>query len=229
MRRLLMMLGLLYLSSTPSAFATPLQQDCSGVAITSPRASGDPVRGRVAISGSANIPAFQFYKLEYAPGDNPPDSAFRVIGDVVRTPLNSGQLAAWDTATVSDGAYTIKLTVVDIRGNFPCPPFIVRQVVVGNRAPTATPTGTPTETPTATPIGTPTRPAAPTIAVPTSAARITATVVTTGTVAPRPIISLDAINTEPFVNAFLWGGCMMGSLFALAGLFLFVRWVRDQI
>src|SRR5262249_14251223 len=147
MQRLLLilqLLGLLCLQTAPVLFASPLQQDCSGVVITSPRSSGDPVRGRVSITGSATIPNFQFYKIEFALGDNPPDSAVRVIGDTHNNPVVNGQLEAWDTTSVPDGRYTIKLTVVDIRGNFPCPPFVVRPVIIGNRAPTAIPTGTPT-------------------------------------------------------------------------------------
>ncbi|MCA1553898.1 MAG: hypothetical protein LC737_05925, partial [Chloroflexi bacterium] len=134
------------------AFAASLLQDCSGVSITSPRPSGDPVRGRVSVTGSANIPNFQFYKVEFAPGAVPQDAAFRnLASDVHRSPVPSGQLEIFDTTRVSDGSYSLRLTVVDNRGNFPCPPVTVGPIIVFNRAPLDTPTPEPTATDTPTP------------------------------------------------------------------------------
>src|ERR687885_1609817 len=153
MRRLFVLMCALCLQASSLAQAAPLQQDCSGVAITSPRASGDPVRGRVNISGSAAIANFQFYKVEYAPGANPPDSSYRNIApDVHRTAVSSGLLETWDTTGIPDGPYSLRLTVVDIRGNFPCPPVTVRPIIVANRAPIASPTSAiiPTESITPT-------------------------------------------------------------------------------
>jgi hypothetical protein len=227
MRRLLFTLGLLGLLCQQTAlwiFASPLQQDCSGVVITSPRSSGDPVRGRVSITGSATIANFQFYKIEVAAGDNPPDSAFRVIGNTHNNSVVNGQLEVWDTTSVPDGRYALKLTVVDIRGNFPCPPFVVRSVIIGNRAPTATPTSTPTVTPTPTAVATATRPAAPTVPVPTSVVRATPTPEPTRSASP-----LIEFNPQPYVQALIWGGCAMGSLIGLIVLFVILRWIRDQL
>ena len=99
--------------------AAPLAQDCGAVTISSP-ASGDAVRGRISIAGSAFIPQFQFYKVEMAAGASPPDSAFRnLAGDVHRNAVQSGVLDTWDTTSVPDGTYSLRLTVVDQRGNFP--------------------------------------------------------------------------------------------------------------
>ncbi len=231
MRRILVMVCIFFMQSSMPVLATPLQQDCSAVAITSPRSSGDPVRGRLAISGSASIPNFQFYKVEYAPGVNPADSSFRSIApDVHRNEVKSGQLEVWDTTTVPDGAYVLRLTVVDIRGNFPCPPVIVRQVIVANRTPLATSTATPTETtaPTSAPLATATKPPPPTIAVPTSAARgtITATANLTDPIPSRPLFSFDFLAIG---EALAWGVCGMGGLMALIALLALARWVLDQI
>ncbi|MBI3733506.1 MAG: hypothetical protein HY259_08635 [Chloroflexi bacterium] len=213
------------------ASALPLQQDCSGVAITSPRASNDPVRGRVVISGSAAIANFQFYKVEFAEGTNPPDSGFHSIApEVRRTQVRAGQLEIWDTLAIPDGPYTLKLTVVDITANFPCPPVLVRPVIVGNRAPTPTPTGTPTETPAPTPTRRITVTlSAPTVAVPTSAARtgITSTTSISDTAAPRSLIDFGFLGGVS--QALTVGACGMGSLIGLIGLFALGRWVLDQI
>src|SRR5438105_9433840 len=178
MRRSLFVVFLLWTLLQASAYAAPIAQDCGGVTISSP-ASGDAVRGRIGITGSAVIPQFQFYKVEMAAGASPADAAFRNLsGDVHRNAVRSGVLETWDTAGVPDGTYSLRLTVVDQRGNFPCPPVTVR-IVVSNVAPTNTPTPEITDTPTPGATGSPSpqatggtnQPVAPTVALPTSAAR----------------------------------------------------------
>lgn len=237
MKRVLILVGLLFMQASSLVKAAPLQQDCSGVAISSPRASGDPVRGRVNISGSASIPNFQFYKVEYAPGRNPPESSYRNIApDVHRTAVVGGLLDVWDTAGVPDGAYALRLTVVDIRGNFPCPPVVVQPIIVANRAPVATntPIVTPTEvtTPTVALSSAATRPAAPTaptIVLPTSAARSTSAVTATAalTQTTRPLISFDFL--PDVTQALLYGVCGMGVLLAVVGIYAIARYILDQI
>ncbi len=233
MRRLLFALVLALVSLDSIAEAAPLQQqDCSGVAITSPKAN-DAMRGRININGSANIPQFQFYKVEYAPTSNPSDSSFANMGpDVRRTAVQNGLLEVWDTTGLADGPYTIRLTVVDIRGNFPCPPVLVRPLVVSNRAAPLTPTpsaATPTEvvTPTVAINVTVTRPPAPTIEQPTSAAR--ATVITAGTAAPdsRPLINLDFL--PGLMEAMSWGVCAMGALVVVSLLYFAARAILDRL
>ena len=221
------------------AFAEPLAQECSGVVVSSP-SSGDAVRGRINITGSAAIPQFQFYKVEVAPGASPPDSAFRnLAADVHRTAVQGGVLDAWDTTGAPDGTYAIRLTVVDQRGNFPCPPVTVR-IVVANRAPTNTPTPSTTDTPTATPVGTPspqatgapTLPAAPTIALPTSSARGTDTITATTGVSSTASSSRQILNLDllPGIGqACVLGAITMAAVFMLFGVLNLARWVLDQI
>lgn len=66
--------------------------------------------------GTANIENFQFYKVEYNGG-----SGFAVIGDLVHQPVNGGVLTSWNTAGFPSGTYTLRLTVVDVTGNYPAP------------------------------------------------------------------------------------------------------------
>jgi len=224
------------LTASPVALASPARQDCSGAAITSPRESGDPVRGHVNISGSASIPNFQFYKVEFAAGSNPADTSFRnMASDVHRSPVQAGLLDVWDTTGLPDGPFTLRLTVVDIRGNFPCPPVLVRPVIVANSAPlaTSTPTITPTEviTPTLAPSSATTRPVAPTIAVPTSAARATdslsATGSTTNTNPSRQFFNFDFL---PLMGQGLtWGICGMGLLLIVVSVYTVARYVFDRL
>jgi len=96
-----------------------------GVCITSP-SSEQVIAGEVTIQGTANIEAFQFYKVEYGLGENP--EQWHSIGDVRRTPVVDGTLVVWNTTGFPNGTYTLRLTVVDMTGNF-APPFAVRVVV----------------------------------------------------------------------------------------------------
>jgi hypothetical protein len=131
--------------------------------ITSPQ-PGAVVRDVVVITGSASHPSFSFYKVEFAvePGAN-----WSVIGDTHAAQVTDGALAQWDTRSVPDGSYSLRLTVVDQSGNYK--EDVVRQVVVANAGPAVSPTpsesptpeGTLTPTPTVTPAGTP----APTVTV----------------------------------------------------------------
>ncbi len=234
MRRLLVLLSILWIITGSIANAAPLEQVCSGVAITSPRESGDPVRGRVNISGSASIPNFQFYKVEFAAGTNPADTSFHnMAADVHRSPVASGQLDVWDTTGLPDGPYTLRLTVIDMSGNFPCPPVYVRSVVVANRtlSATATPLITPTAVITATlaPEATATRPAAPTIELPTVSARptLTSTSILSDTTPSRSLINLDLLTAA--AQAASWGVCGMLGVIAVSGVYVVVRWIFDRL
>jgi LysM repeat protein len=83
---------------------------------------GAHVSGVVQVIGTANIPDFQFYKVEYAAGHNPLDSAFHSINDVFRTPASDTVLATWFVGNLAQGPYTLRLTAVDQQGQFvrPC-------------------------------------------------------------------------------------------------------------
>lgn len=113
-------------TETPPATPVPAPS-CPqpGVCIASPVA-GQGVQGQVTIRGTAKIEAFQFYKLEYGQGEEP--QRWNSIGEIQRAPVMDGVLGVWDTAGFPAGAYRLRLTVVDISGNFP-PPYEVRLVI----------------------------------------------------------------------------------------------------
>ena len=96
-----------------------------GVCITSPTVN-QVITGQVTIRGTANIEAFQFYKMEYGAGEEP--ELWNSIGDVQRTPVVDGTLVVWDTAGFPEGTYKVRLTVVDMSGNFP-PPYQVQVTI----------------------------------------------------------------------------------------------------
>jgi hypothetical protein len=96
-------------------------------AITTPGV-GQILSGTVEIVGTATHENFQYYKVEYAPGENiDPNNDFSYLADA-RVQVTGGLLASFNSADFVNGAYTIKLTVVDNSGNFP-PPCTVSAVI----------------------------------------------------------------------------------------------------
>jgi len=87
---------------------------------------GMSLKGVVEIHGSANISGFQFYKIEYGTGEKP--DHWSSIGDIHKQPVEDGLLGTWDASSFPEGVYTLRLTVVEVTGNFP-PPCDVRVVV----------------------------------------------------------------------------------------------------
>jgi hypothetical protein len=89
------------------------------IRITSP-GSGATVSGQIAIAGTADDGAFQFYKVEIGAGSDP--AQWSVIDDIRRQPVHDGTLITLNTAALPNGTYTIRLVVVDATSNFapPC-------------------------------------------------------------------------------------------------------------
>jgi hypothetical protein len=188
---------------------------------------------------------------KYGTRDHPGDFAVRLAGHPApgrnelvdleseatpREQVVNGQLGVWDSAAVADGAYTIRLRVVDPTGNY-CE-TMVTNILVQNAVPTQVPTPEFTITPTEAP---PIQNAVPT-PVPTIGAAGTGTPGPTPT-SVRPSITrtpvpvgttLGGIEIEPFVNAiseffgalgrtFLFGVFAMAGIFVLIGVIFFVR------
>ncbi|MHB1131073.1 MAG: hypothetical protein ACYC4L_01660 [Chloroflexota bacterium] len=105
-----------------------------GTAEISAPAANAQLRGSVTIQGTASAVKFQFYKVEIGVGATP--SNYSVIGDLQKSQVIAGTLAVWNTTLVPDGAYTLKLTVVDNTGNYL---EATRAVQVANTAPAAAP------------------------------------------------------------------------------------------
>ena len=225
------------------AVAAPLLQDEVRVEIISP-ASGTQVRGRVPIVGSAVVPGFQFYKVEWGIGPNP--SQWAVIGSLHDQQVTNDQLEVWDTTVLPDAVYTLRLTGVKADGNWV--EYYVRNLQVANSAPaaTATPTETPTPEGTLTPTPTPaeetpgpapedTTPEAGTdaetepVEETTPGVQIIAPTAALMQPTPTPIPN-DAVgegllpfDTESLKDAFVFGAMAMGAVFALVGIVFGLR------
>jgi len=87
-------------------------------AFTSPGAN-QTLSGAVDIVGTATHEAFQYYKLEYAPGANA-GGGF-VYFDGANGPVVNGRLGTLNTTSLPNGQYTLRILVVDQTGNYPPP------------------------------------------------------------------------------------------------------------
>ena len=80
-------------------------------AITAP-ATGATVNGSVTVTGTASDANFKEYQLHYGAGASP--SSWTGIGtNPYTTQVTSGTLGTWDTASLANGTYTIRLRVYD--------------------------------------------------------------------------------------------------------------------
>jgi hypothetical protein len=78
--------------------------------ITRPQDS-EVLHGVVTIEGSAAHPAFVAYELSFAYDPNPTDTWFPIVDDV-QTPVTDGRLGLWDTTSITDGDYQLRLYVI---------------------------------------------------------------------------------------------------------------------
>jgi murein DD-endopeptidase MepM/ murein hydrolase activator NlpD len=92
--------------------------DCGDPAwtITQPR-PGTVLRGTFAVYGTATHSQFSFYRLQIS-GSGTNDADF-ATWQVYQTPVTNGQLGTINTAAFAPGDYWLRLTVVDITGNYP--------------------------------------------------------------------------------------------------------------
>jgi hypothetical protein len=129
-------------SATPTPGVTPTAPP--SLEILSPLA-GQALQGSLAIRGTTDIPGFQSAELN-----------FRYSHDLTRTwfliqtmdePVLQGSLAQWDTTTITDGNYDLRLLVSIADGSQK--EIIVMGLRVRNYTPIETNTPTPV-TPTAT-------------------------------------------------------------------------------
>jgi hypothetical protein len=79
--------------------------------IASPKA-GEEIKGAVELKGDANIPNFGFYKYEFAPLGT---EAWQAI-EASRKPVKNDVLGPWDTSSVAQGDYQLRLVVTDNQG-----------------------------------------------------------------------------------------------------------------
>lgn len=117
-------------------------QDSPLPAITAPAAE-EVLRGEVTITGDTDIPNFIFAQLDfsYLTSSQPSDTWFKI--QTFSQPVAASTLAVWDTTSISDGAYILRLRVTLEDGTFQ---EVTVPVTVMNDVALATPTSVPTST-----------------------------------------------------------------------------------
>jgi len=111
------------------------------IAIYSPT-SGQALQGIVSIEGNIAVDGFQSAELSFTYSSDPRNTWF-LIREFTK-PASDETLAEWDTTTLTDGEYTLRLTVT--LADESQPSMTVVQVRVRNYTPIETDTPAPTAT-----------------------------------------------------------------------------------
>jgi hypothetical protein len=182
-------------------------QDSPLLAITSPTQAAI-LRGEVTITGSTAVPNFILAQLDFAYASDSGDTWFNI--QTFSQPIADSSLAVWDTTSISDGDYVLRLRVTLEDGTFQ---EVRVPVIVMNDTVLPTPTSVPTSTPEiAVQIPTPFLLAAS----------------PTPTDLPRPIPTMLPANPAALGQNQIYGSLGRGALvivglFALAGLIVRFR------
>lgn len=188
------------------------------------------IRGVIEIRGTAAHPEFWKYELAAAPFGT--QNWFNL--GVSETSVQNGVLGRWDTNTVTDGTYSLRIRIVKRDGNYD--EYLVQRVLVGNTAPEATPTPAESPTPTITPTPEPPT-ATPVVVTPDIP---TATPVPTNTPAPAAASGSTEAGDEGgaagegetlaalaqrSADAFVQGARIVLLAFLVVGLFFGVKYI----
>jgi len=100
--------------SVLSPVTQPVPSGMSGcipdqIMITAPEPGGDPISGTVEISGTANVPNFGFYKYEVARRGTQDWATI----SAERKPKQNEKLGDWNTTSLTNGDYFLRLVITD--------------------------------------------------------------------------------------------------------------------
>jgi len=171
-------------------------------------APGAALQGTVSIIGTTDINNFSYYEVAFAydEGEEPGWFEFKSAKKMIR----DGELAAWDTTTIADGVYMLRLRVHLENGD--TKDVVVRGLRVRNYS--AIETNTP-------------QPAAALES--TSAPGETTSVVTQNTPVSSDVSSNPAQITPGQVTRFLVGGALLTAVgFVCVGLFFSMRYSKKR-
>jgi hypothetical protein len=139
MKRIFLIFGLVFFF-----FPQPvLAQDENQATISYP-IEAQIVQGVVKISGSVTVLGFSSYDLSFAYEGDPTQTWFEFYSSSL--PVFEGELGTWDTTTLTDGDYSLRLQVFLLDGT------VQDATVTGVRVRNYTPIPTSTSTPTSTPV-----------------------------------------------------------------------------
>jgi hypothetical protein len=173
---------------------------------------GQAVQGSVIIHGNTGTEVFQSYEVDFSYVDDPTQTWFLIQEST--TPIQNGVLAVWDTTTITDGEYTLRLLISLADGSQM--EVVVNDLRVRNYTPIETDTPTPTQ---------PTQ-----IQVPgTLAATVTPKVTSTYTLTPLPLTPTPlptnpaVISSSQMLLTLGKGVLLTIGIFAILGAYLGIR------
>jgi len=102
--------------------------------------SGQAVQGSVIIRGNTSTDGFQSFEVDFSYVNNHTQTWFLIQENT--TPVEDGVLAVWDTSTITDGEYLLRLLINQIDGTQL--EVLVNGLRVRNYSPIETDTPTPT-------------------------------------------------------------------------------------
>lgn len=176
------------------------------VYITAPL-PGQALQGSVPVSGRTRLPGFRGAELSFSYQDDPRQTWFLI--KAIDEPSDEGLLADWDTTTLTDGVYELRLIVYRDDGRQP-----VEILVPGLRVRNYTSIETDTPAPTATP-----QPGDTPIPTPTPTTTLTPIPLTA---TPLPT-NAAMISSSEIASSMGEGVLVVGLAFALGGVYLGVR------
>lgn len=118
----------------PLALILVAAQESPPVAVTFPEA-GEALRGEVTVAGNINVTGFVLAELDFSYASNPTNTWFEIA--TITEPVFDSALATWDTTSITDGEYILRLRVSLEDGSFQ---EVVVPVSVVNDVPAPTPT-----------------------------------------------------------------------------------------
>lgn len=209
---------LILLASWPGQDAPPAWQaepsaTASLTAPTAPRLDsplpGQALQGKVAILGSTEVPGFLLAELAFSYADDPGQTWFLIWKS--NSPSADQLLTEWDTTMITDGDYTLRLTVYLQDGQ------LQTVTVTGLRVRNYSPIETDTPTPTLTPA-----PGAAPTATPSPLPTLTPVAPTATPFPPNPVV----ITRPQILSSLLLGVMLAGGAFLVGGLLLRVHRLR---
>jgi len=187
--------------------AAQWRQDATPIAITSPTPD-EILRGQVTITGKVDVPSFVSARLDFAYASDPTGTWFTI--QTFSQPLADSTLAAWDTTSITDGDYVLRLRVNFEDGTFQDATVAIK---IGNDM-LPTPTAAPTATPEVDAVLVPTPFLLAASPTPTDVPRPTPTAL------PSNPVSLGGNQIYASLGR---GALVILGLFALAGIIVRVR------
>ena len=210
MRRIFFVILTLQVLLVPVSWVAAQTGNAAGVEITAP-IPGTPLLGTVPIEGSTLIEGFISWEITFSYANDSTGTWFLIAeGD---EQIASGELTQWDTTTITDGDYNLRLTVYLQGGRREH--ALLNNLRVRNYSPIETITPTPTLT--STPFTETPRPSL----TPTSTIQPTETPIPN---TPTPLPTNPATITQTNINNSLIRGAA-GALaaFVTVGLYLSIK------